>query len=93
MIASYVPSQEAGGILANLFGIVLVMVSPVFFSMDEAPLFLQLLGWASPMRYAADGIMKSLSGQSDVLLEFTILSAFSVVALTLGVWKLRWRDR
>ena len=93
MIASYAPSQEAGGILANLFGIVLVMVSPVFFSMDGAPLLLRLLGWASPMRYAADGIMKSLSGQSDVLLEFTILSAFSVVALTLGVWKLRWRDR
>lgn len=93
LIASYAPSQEAGGILANMFGIILVMVSPVFFSMDEAPLPLQLLGWASPMRYAADGIMKSLSGQSDVLLEFTILSAFSVFALTLGVWKLRWRDQ
>ena len=93
IIASYAPSMESGGILANLFGIVLVMVSPVFFSMDEAPLPLKLIGWASPMRYSADGIMKSLSGQSDILLEFTILSAFSVFALTLGVWKLRWRDQ
>jgi ABC-type multidrug transport system permease subunit len=93
IIASYAPSQESGGILANLFGIVLVLVSPVFFSMEGAPLLLRLLGWISPMRYGADGIMKSLSGQTDVWLEFTILSAFSVLAMTLGVWKLRWRER
>ena len=93
IIASYAPSQEAGGILANLVGIVLVVVSPVFFSMDTAPLVLRLIGWVSPMRYAADGVMKSLSGNTDVWLEAVVLIGFASVTMTLGLWKLRWREK
>lgn len=93
MIASYAPSMEAGSIMANLFGVVLVIISPVFFTMDQAPLVLQWLGWVSPMRYAADGVMKSLSGRTDVWVEFAILVAYATATTTLGLWKLRWRER
>ena len=92
-ISSYAPSMEAGGIMANLFGVVLVVISPVFFTMEQAPLALQWLGWVSPMRYAADGVMKSLSGQTDIWLEFLILAGFAIAATALGFWKLRWQDR
>lgn len=93
LIASWAPSQEAGGILANLFGIVLVLVSPVFFTMDQAPMLIRWLGWVSPMRYAADGVMKSLSGRPDVWAEFAILAGFCLATMSLGLWKLRWRER
>jgi ABC-type multidrug transport system permease subunit len=93
MIASYAPSMEAGSIMGNLFGVVLVVISPVFFSMDQAPAVLRWLGWVSPMRYAADGVMKSLSGQTDVWLEFLILAAFAVATTSLGLWKMRWREQ
>ena len=79
--------------MSNLFGIVLVMISPVFFTMEQAPLVLQLVGWVSPMRYAADGIMKTISGNNDVWLELMVMTAFATAALTLGLWKLRWRER
>ena len=92
LVASYAPSQEAGSIMANLAGIVLVLVSPVFFSMERAPLVVQWLGWVSPMRYAADGVMKALSGQTDVWVEFLVLVGFAAVMMSLGLWKLRWRD-
>ena len=92
MIASYAPSVEVGGIMSNLFGVVLVMVSPVFFTMDQAPLALRYLGWVSPMRYASDGITKSISGQSDVLLEFLVLAGFAAGSIAIGLWKLRWRE-
>jgi ABC-2 type transport system permease protein len=92
MIASYAPSLEVGGIMSNLFGVVLVLVSPVFFTMDQAPLVLQLVGWVSPMRYAADGITKSISGDSQIWVELIVLTGFAVVSLTLGLWKLRWRE-
>ena len=92
MIASYAPSMEVGGIMSNLFGVVLVIVSPVFFTMEQAPLILQWLGWASPMRYAADGVMKSLSGQTDVWLEFLILVGFATTTIYLGLKHLRWRE-
>ena len=45
--------------MTNLIGILPVMVSPAFFTMEQAPLLLEWLGWVSPMRYAADGLSKS----------------------------------
>ena len=92
MISSYAPSPEVGGIMSNLFGVVLVMVSPVFFTMDQAPVALKILGWVSPMRYAADGLNKSISGQTDVWLELLILAAFATVTMALGYRHLRWRE-
>lgn len=92
LIGSYAPSLEAGGIMSNLFGIVLVMVSPVFFTMDQAPTALKIVGWVSPMRYAADGINKSISGQTDVWLELAVLGGFAAASMALGIWKLGWRE-
>ncbi|MQF67525.1 ABC transporter permease [SAR202 cluster bacterium AD-802-F09_MRT_200m] len=92
VIASYAPSMEAGSIMGNIFGVVMVIISPVFFTMDQAPVALRWLGWVSPMRYAADGVMKSLSGQTDVWLEFLILIGFATVITGLGLWKMKWRE-
>ena len=91
-IASYAPSMEVGNIMTHLAGILLVMISPVFFTMERAPLLLRLLGHVSPLRYAADGIMASFSGSADVWTELAILIAFAVVTLSFGLWKLRWRE-
>ena len=93
IIASYAPSMEAGSIMGNLFGVVLVVISPVFFTVDQAPTVLRWLGWVSPMRYAADGVMKSLSGSTDVWLEFLILTGFAVATTSLGLWKMKWREQ
>ena len=91
-IASYAPTAEAGGLMANLLGAVLVFISPVYYSIDRAPLLLQWVGQVSPVRYAADGIMKSFSGQRDVWVEVAVLLGFAVVTMGLGLWKLRWRE-
>jgi ABC-type multidrug transport system permease subunit len=92
-ISSVAPTIEVGGIMSNLFGIVLVMISPVFFTMDQAPLALKIVGWASPMRYAADGITKTISGNNDVWLELIVLAAFTLVSMTIGLKKLSWQEK
>ena len=91
-ITSYAPSMETGSIMTNLFGVLLVMVSPVFFTMERAPLLLRWLGHVSPLRYAADGIMESFSGGTDVWSEMAILVGFATFTLSVGLWKLRWRE-
>ena len=91
-IGSYAPSLEVGGIMSNIAGVVLVMVSPVFFTMDQAPFALKMIGWVSPMRYAADGVSKSISGNADVWLEFAVMASFAFATLALGLWKLHWRE-
>ena len=92
-IASYAPTAEAGNIMINLFVFLLLMVSPVFFTADQAPQFLVWIGWLSPMRYSADGITESLAGSTEVWAEFGILAGFAVTTMALGLWKLRWREK
>ncbi len=92
LVVSYAPSPEVGGIMSNLLGIFMALVSPVYFPMEQAPALMRAFGWVSPLRYAADGMMKSLSGQTDVFAEVAILAAFSAVCLGAGLWKLRWRE-
>ena len=79
--------------LANMVGIILAMVSPVFFTMEQAPLLLRWLGYVSPVRYAADGLSASLSGQTDVAVEIAVLAASTIAAMALGLWRLPWREK
>jgi len=92
-ISSIAPTLEIGGIMSNLFGVVLVMISPVFFTMDQAPLALKVIGWASPMRYAADGITKTISGNNDVWVELLVLVGFAVASMAIGLRKLSWQEQ
>lgn len=93
LLSSMAPSAEVGGIINSLVGILPAMLSPVFFTMDQAPLLLRWLGYVSPFRYAADGIMKSLSGRSDIWGEFAILAGFAVVLMAVGFWRMHWQER
>ena len=43
-LASLAPNAEVGGIINEMVGILPVMLSPVFFTMDQAPLLLRFLG-------------------------------------------------
>ncbi len=92
-LSSLAPSAEVGGIINGMVGIMPVMLSPVFFTMEQAPLLLRWLGWVSPFRYAADGIMKSLSGRTDIWLEFAVLAGFAAATMAVGFWRMRWRER
>ncbi len=91
-IVSYAPSAEVGSIMSNLLGILMALVSPVYFPMEQAPALMRAFGWVSPLRYAADGMMKSLSGRTDVLAEIVVLGIFASVCMGIGLWKLKWRE-
>ena len=91
-VVSFAPSAQAGNLATGMVAIVLAALSPVYFTMEQAPLLLKLLGYVSPLRYAADGITKSPSGQSDVWFELAVLAGFSIVTMSLGLWRLPWRE-
>ena len=91
-VVSFAPTLQAGNISATLLAIVLAALSPVYFTMEQAPLLLRALGYISPLRYAADGITKSLSGDTDVVVEIAILAGFAIVSISLGLWRLPWRE-
>ena len=92
-IVSFAPSLQAGNISTGLVALMLAALSPVYFTMDQAPPVLRLLGYISPLRYAADGIEKSLSGQGDIWVEIAVLAGFAVFTMSLGLWRLPWREK
>ncbi len=85
--------MQAGNLLTGVLSLILAALSPVYFTMDQAPLLMKLIGYISPLRYAADAIEKSLSGRADVWAEMAILSAIAFVALSLGLWRMPWREK
>ena len=62
-VVSFAPSGQVGNLITAMLSLVLAAVSPVYFTMEQAPLLLKLLGYISPLRYAADGITKSSPGR------------------------------
>ena len=91
-VVSFAPSLQAGNLITGLLSLVLAAVSPVYFTMEQAPLLLRLLGYVSPLRYAADGIGKSVSGRGDVWTELAVLAGFAALTMSLGLWRLPWRE-
>ena len=89
-VMSFAPSLN---LIASLVAIVLVIISPVYFTMEAAPLPLQWFGYVSPLRYAADAIAASLGGRVDIGIEMVVLAAYALVAMGLGLWRLPWRER
>ena len=65
----------------------------MYYTIEQAPPVLKQLGYVSPLRYAADGITKSLSGDADVWFELAVLAGFTVVMMFLGIWRLPWREK
>jgi len=75
-----------------MFSTVMVMISPVFFTMDQAPSVLRYVGYVSPVRYAADALNTALSGSNDVLIEMIVPGCIGAIGLILGAWKMKWED-
>ena len=92
-VVSFAPSLQVGNLATGLLSLILAALSPVYFTMDQAPLLMKLIGYVSPLRYTADAIEKSLSGQADVWVEMGILSVIALGSLSLGLWRMPWRER
>ena len=92
-VVSFAPSQQVGNLVTGLLALLLAALSPVYFTMEQAPLMLRWLGYISPLRYAADGITKSFSGQVDIRFELAVLLGFAAVSMYLGTWRLPWREK
>ena len=91
-VVSFAPSMQAGNMATALLSLLLAALSPVYFTMEQAPLLLRLLGYVSPLRYAADGITKSLAGRADVGFELAVLAGYALLTMAAGAWRLPWRE-
>ena len=92
VVVSLSPDLNVGMITNSMLGIVFVLLSPVFYTFNDAPRLFQWLGYISPFRYAADGIEKGFNGQMPSSPEIAVLTGAAIVSMALGTTMLRWKD-
>jgi ABC-type multidrug transport system permease subunit len=91
VIGTWSRDLMSGNLLAQVAGILIVMLSPVYFSISRLPDWLQWPARLSPYTYAADAFQGSLSGGTP-LAEIGVLAAITAATVSLGITGMRWRD-
>lgn len=92
IIATRAPGMEAGNMLANVFGILIVLLSPIYYPMERLPEGLQWLARLSPFTHAGEAVNRILSDEGGFLPSALALLAITVVTGTIGIAGLRWRE-
>jgi len=92
VLSQYAGTLQAGGVLGDSVSIILIFLSPVYYSMETLPKGMQILAAFLPPTYAADGISKGLTGKSGLGGDILILFVMSVITLTVAVRSLRWKE-
>jgi ABC-type multidrug transport system permease subunit len=78
--------------MANTLGILVVILSPVYYPIERLPGWLQWLVRFSPYTHAGEAMNRVLSGQGGFEREMLILAGITVVGLVIGILGLRWRE-
>ena len=91
-VATWSPTLEVGNILANVVGIFVVMLSPVYYPIERLPEWLRWVARFSPYTHAGEATNRVLSGQGGFERELMILAGITAIGLAVGVLGLRWRE-
>ena len=91
-IATWSPAWEVGNILANVMGLLVTLLSPVYYPIERLPEWLRWVARLSPYTHAGEAINRVLSGQTGFEREALLLAAITLVGLAIGVAGLRWRE-
>ncbi len=92
IIATWSPPAQLGNMLANTVGIMVVMLSPIYYEIDRLPGWLQGPAHLSPYTHAGNAIDGVLSGGGVLYGEMGILAAISAATLAIGIAGMRWRE-
>lgn len=95
LMASRTASEELANGLLNLISFPMLLLSELWFSLDDAPAWLQDISQLLPLTHlvkAARGVMLEGDGILQVSPQLLILVLMTVTCLTLAGWLFRWRD-
>lgn len=91
-IAAWSPSQMVGNVMANVIGLLVVLLSPVYYPIERLPEWLRWVARLSPYTHAGNAINDVLSGYAVPEREVLVLAAITVAGIAIGVAGLRWRE-
>jgi ABC-type multidrug transport system permease subunit len=92
LIATHVRTAQAGYMLSSTVGILVVLVSPIFYPIERLPEWLQWVARISPFTHAGQAFREVLTGGSSILVPVVVLLVFMVATNILGITRMRWRE-
>jgi len=92
LIATHVRTAQAGYMLCSTVGILVTLVSPVFYPIERLPEWVQWVARISPFTHAGQAFREVLTGGSSVLVPVLVLLVFMVLTNVLGIARMRWRE-
>jgi len=91
-LAAWSPSWEVGNLLANILGLLVTLLSPVYYPIERLPEWLRWVARLSPYTHAGEALNNVLSGLAVPEREVLLLAAITLAGLAIGVAGLRWRE-
>lgn len=106
LIASFMRSQQGFQLLIQLLIFPLIFLAGVFFPINQAPEWLQVISKFNPLTYGVDAIRQVFLGSEfsatlgvtvlghtmTLLEEFALMAVFAVALLTVAVWAFRRQE-
>jgi ABC-type multidrug transport system permease subunit len=92
VIGTWSPSWEVGNSMAQVVGVFIVLLSPIYFPVSRLPDWLQAAAHLSPYTYAANALAGILSGRGGFQGDAAMLAAITAAALAIGLGRMRWRE-
>jgi ABC-type multidrug transport system permease subunit len=92
VIGTWSPNQMIGNQLSQVIGILIVIVSPIYFSVSRLPDWLEPIARLSPYTYAANALDAILSGRGGFYGDLAVLAAITAAGLVIGLAGMRWRE-
>jgi ABC-2 type transport system permease protein len=92
LIGTWAPTMEIGNMLSVVVGILVVLMSPIYFPLERLPDWMEPIARLSPYTYAANALDAILSGQSGFYDDLAVLSAITAAGLAIGLAGMRWRE-
>lgn len=92
VIGTWSPNQMVGNQLSQMIGILVVIVSRIYFPVSRLPDWIEPVARLSPYTYAANVLDAILSGRGGFYGDLTILAAITLGGLALGLAGMRWRE-
>ena len=96
LVAARTESEELANGLLNLMTMPMVFLSEVWFSLEGSADWIKTLAQAMPLTHLVNGsraIMNDGAGFQEVQHEFFVLSAMTLIFLSLGAARFRWQKR
>jgi lipooligosaccharide transport system permease protein len=92
IIGTWAPTQEIGNMIANTVGIIVTLMSPIYFPVERLPDWMEPIARLSPYTYAANALDALLSGRAGFYDDLAVLAAITAAGLVIGLAGMRWRE-